>query len=117
MSKKKIEPTPGGYADAQNDVDYTYGAGTAPVSASNGKAPPLLPRERFKKYADRRRDRVLKALGRLGNLSNRRSYEYTDRERDMLLAQIDAAVLVVRERFAGVRRTKTLPSLFDMIEG
>ena len=71
------------------------------------KAPPLTRRQRFKKYAPKRTQQVVKALRTLRNCSNTSSYEFTEGEVDQMLSAIADALGECREAFAkkaGVQR-------------
>jgi hypothetical protein len=92
MSKKKVFDLPG-QQEIQQDGSI------APVQPTNGKAPPLTPRQRFVKHAGARTSKLLSRLKAVGNLASRSSYEFTDEERDEMLAIVDAAYKAMRQRF------------------
>lgn len=80
--------------------------------ASNGKAPPLSRRERFKKYAERRVSVALKKLAHVKNMGNRSSYEYTPEEATAVVLALEKAVDAVREAFTGTVEKRAVFTLF-----
>lgn len=79
-------PEAGDLAEIANDADKP-------------KAPPLTARQRFQKHAERRVSEVLRALKRLGNIANRKAYEYTDEEAAQLLDAVQTAHRDMRGKF------------------
>jgi hypothetical protein len=55
--------------------------------------------ERFERIAERRVNEALRTLRLLGNLADRRNYEYTDQHATQLLGRIDEEVRALRARF------------------
>ncbi len=55
--------------------------------------------QRFERIAERRVNETLRALRLLGNLADRRNYEYTAEQVSMLLAAIDHEYRALRGRF------------------
>lgn len=55
--------------------------------------------DRFKRLAKLRGERILKDLQLLGNLSNRRNYEYTDSEVKALFSVIDEELRATKSGF------------------
>jgi hypothetical protein len=58
--------------------------------------------ERFKRVAERRVNETLRALRLLGNLADRRNYEYTEQQVAMILGAIDQEHKALRSRFKAV---------------
>lgn len=56
-------------------------------------------RDKFRKFATRRTNNVLRQLRVLGNLSNRNLYEYTDEEINKIFSEIDKKVKETKARF------------------
>lgn len=57
------------------------------------------PRAKFVELANARVVKVVKDLRLLGNLSNRRNYEFSDDEARVLLRTIDAEMETLRSKF------------------
>ncbi len=55
--------------------------------------------ERFRRIAAARGNRLIRELVLLGNLANRKNYEYSDEEVDMLFAPIEAELREARAKF------------------
>jgi hypothetical protein len=55
--------------------------------------------QRFERIAERRVNETLRALRLLGNLADRRNYEYTDQQVSMILGAIDQEYRALRSRF------------------
>ena len=56
-------------------------------------------REKFKRLAESRTNKVIDMLGLIGNLSNQSNYEYTARDVNKIFSSIEKALDVQRERF------------------
>jgi hypothetical protein len=56
--------------------------------------------EKFRNLAERRTNRALEAIIRIGNLSNRQLYEYEDAEVRKIVKALKDAVSEVENRFA-----------------
>lgn len=56
-------------------------------------------RERFERIAQRRANETIKALRLLGNLSDKRNYDYSEKHVDTLLGAIDLEVRALKGRF------------------
>ena len=56
-------------------------------------------REKFKRLAESRTNKVIDMLGLIGNLSNPSNYEYTARDVNKIFSSIEKALDVQRERF------------------
>ena len=56
-------------------------------------------REKFKRLAESRTNKVIDMLGLIGNLSNQSIYEYTARDVNKIFSSIEKALDVQRERF------------------
>jgi hypothetical protein len=55
--------------------------------------------QRFERIAERRANETIRALRLLGNLSDRRNYEYTDVHVDRLLSAVEQEVRSLKSRF------------------
>jgi hypothetical protein len=55
--------------------------------------------ERFRRLAASRGDRLIREIALLGNLANRKNYEYTASEVEALFAPIETEILEVRALF------------------
>ncbi len=55
--------------------------------------------EKFERIAERRVNETLRALRLLGNLADRRNYDYSDDQVSTLLSAIDQEVRTLRSRF------------------
>lgn len=55
--------------------------------------------ERFRRLATTRGDRLIREISLLGNLSNRKNYEYTAEEVDRLFEPIEMEIKAVRALF------------------
>lgn len=111
MSKKKdVTVTPNG------DAVYTPGLDSpAPEHSaqnSNGKAPPLTPRERFVKYAERRVAVALKKLAHVKNMGNKASYQYTEEEAAKIITALEEGVAAIRRAFTGTTEKRVAFQLF-----
>ena len=56
-------------------------------------------REKFKRLAESRTNKVIDMLGLIGNLSNQSNYEYTAKDVNKIFSSIEKALAVQRERF------------------
>ena len=56
-------------------------------------------REKFKRLAESRTNKVIDMLGHIGNLSNQSNYEYTAKDVNKIFSSIEKALDVQRERF------------------
>ena len=63
-------------------------------------------RAKFKRLAEARTNRVLKALDILGNCSNRGSYDYSEKEVHKIFAEIDTAVKNTKAQFYSLKDKK-----------
>ena len=66
-------------------------------SGSSGHSPK---REKFRDLAEKRTNRALDAISRIGNLSNRQLYEWEDGEVRKVIKALKDAVSEVENRFA-----------------
>lgn len=57
------------------------------------------PRAKFVELANARVAKVVKDLRLIGNLSNRRNYEFSDDEARVLLKTLDAEMEILRNKF------------------
>lgn len=55
--------------------------------------------ERFRRLAETRGDRLIREIALLGNLANRKNYDYTPEEVDALFRPIEAELKEVRALF------------------
>lgn len=55
--------------------------------------------QKFQRIAERRVNETLRALRLLGNLSDRRNYEYTDEQVTMMMAALDQEYRALRSKF------------------
>lgn len=56
-------------------------------------------REKFKRLAESRTNKVIDMLGLIGNLSNQSNYEYTAKDVNKIFSSIEKALDAQRERF------------------
>lgn len=56
-------------------------------------------REKFIELAEKRVTRAIRDLRRIGNLSNRNNYEYTDRDVSQILSALEGEVKKLRSSF------------------
>ena len=56
-------------------------------------------REKFKRLAESRTNKVIDMRGLIGNLSNQSNYEYTAKDVNKIFSSIEKALDVQRERF------------------
>jgi len=56
-------------------------------------------RDRFKKLAEYRTNKVLKRLKVLGNCANRSAYEYTEKEVNKIFSEIEKSVREIKAKF------------------
>lgn len=54
---------------------------------------------RFRRLATARGDRLIREIALLGNLANRKNYDYTEDEVEQLFKPIEAELRAVRARF------------------
>ena len=66
--------------------------------------------ERFRRLAESRGNRLVKEISLLGNLANRKNYEYTHEEVAMLFDPIEKHLAGVRELFDTGSATSTMVS-------
>lgn len=59
------------------------------------------PRERFVSLANKRVEAAIQQLRLVGNLANRKNYEFTDAEGKKIVRALQAALDDVKERFKG----------------
>lgn len=60
----------------------------------------ILPkRERFKKIAEQRTNKILKMLRLLGNCANKSNYEYNDDEVKKIFAAIEKEIKITKGKF------------------
>jgi len=55
--------------------------------------------ERFRRLAASRGDRLIREISLLGNLANRKNYEYSEDEVDALFGPIEAELREIRAQF------------------
>jgi hypothetical protein len=55
--------------------------------------------ERFRRLATARGDRLIREIALLGNLANRKNYDYTEDEVEQLFRPIEAELREVRAKF------------------
>lgn len=60
-------------------------------------------RERFKKVAEQRTNKVLKMIELLGNCSNKNNYEYTDEEIKKIFSAIDSQLNETKSKFKNIK--------------
>ena len=64
-------------------------------------------RRKFRELAEKRTNRALDAIRRIGNLSNTQLYEWEDAELKKVLKALKDAIGEVEERFAAPKSKKT----------
>jgi len=74
-------------------------AGNKPTEIRRRAESPDTKSGRFTRLAERRVSRTLHELWLVGNLSNRRNYQYTKEQADQLLAALDVGMRQLRTRF------------------
>lgn len=93
-----VEHKPSG----NGDVSLVGNVNVHTPSASRAGGKPIkTKRERFLEQVERRVNQAVKALGRVRNLANRASYEYTDLESERIVKELEEQVIVTRQRFEG----------------
>ena len=60
--------------------------------------------ERFRRIVEKRMTGIIKDLKKLGNCAEPASYEYTEREAEQIIAELELQIFHLRERFAGRKR-------------
>lgn len=60
-------------------------------------------RERFKKVAEQRTNKVLKMIELLGNCANTNNYEYTEEEVKKIFSAIDAQLNETKAKFKNIK--------------
>jgi hypothetical protein len=63
-------------------------------------------RERFVKTAERRVNRILNALEKLGDCSNLRNYDYSNTDIKKIFDKIEKKLKVTRSKFQGTSKNK-----------
>ncbi len=63
-------------------------------------------RERFVKIVERRVNNILKNLDSLGKCSNRKNYEYTEKDIRAIFGEIDGKIKEIRSLFRGNSNTR-----------
>lgn len=58
---------------------------------------------KFRTLAENRTNRAIEAIARIGNLSNRHTYEFSDEEAKKIVRALREAVSAVEVRFMGPR--------------
>ncbi len=66
-------------------------------------------RERFKKVAEKRMEKLIAAFELLGNCSSLVSYEYTDAEVETIMDEIERQTQILKDRFAGKKAFTLTP--------
>lgn len=57
-------------------------------------------REKFIRLAEARTNKILNMIQLLGNCSNRKSYEYTDKDIDEIFSAIEKELKITRKKFS-----------------
>lgn len=72
----------------------------------NGRNPGMneVKHERFRRIVEKRMTGIIKDLKKLGNCAEPASYEYTEREAEQIIAELELQIFHLRERFAGRKR-------------
>lgn len=70
--------------------------------ANNNEA---LRRERFRRVAARRTNKILETMRILGNCSNKSTYLYSDEEVQKIFSTIERELRLVRAKFVNRRKT------------
>jgi hypothetical protein len=63
-------------------------------------------RERFVRMAERRVNRIMDALEKLGDCSNLRNYDYSNTDTKMIFEKIEKKLKVTRLKFQGTSKNK-----------
>lgn len=69
---------------------------------SNGESK----RDKFKRLAGKRVNKVIEALRIFGNLSNRAIYDYTEEDVDEIFGQLNEVITEVNDKFHGKKNKK-----------
>lgn len=75
----------------------------------NVKQPPSkddIKRDRFVRIAESRVNRILSSLDNLGKCSNKRNYEYSEKDARKIFREIDHKVKEIKLQFQGGTKTK-----------
>ena len=86
-----------------------------PITVANGIVPPAGKEGKdvkFRRLANVRVPKALKALENVGNLGNRLVYAYTDEQRTKLFDAFDNAVKSLKARFAADAKPETTAVMF-----
>lgn len=81
-----------------------------PVTARRGRLPVdpnENPAKKFHRLAVKRMTKALKAISYVGNLGNKRQYQYTDEQRNKILKSLADAVSDVVRKFSEERSTES----------
>lgn len=68
-------------------------------------------KNRFKKVATQRTNKIIKMIELLGNCSNKRNYDYTDEEVNKIFKAIEIELRGAKEKFKNESRSKEKFSL------
>lgn len=68
----------------------------------------MASREKFIELAEKRVTRAIKDLHLIGNLSNKKNYEYDDEDAKKIIAALENAVRSVKKKFEENSADKTL---------
>ena len=55
--------------------------------------------EKFKELAEKRVNKALTGLRLIGNLANRNTYDYTEKQADLIISTLEAEVKILRQKF------------------
>lgn len=94
-----------------SSIVRVVGSPAPAATRQRGQASRETPAARFRRLAERRAAKVIRELGRLGNLARGKQYSHTPEQREYLLGAIEKAYLAMRRAFEGGDRQ---PSLFQL---
>ena len=63
-------------------------------------------RDAFKRLAEHRTERAIHYIDLIGNLSNRRAYEFDDSDLNTIISALRSAISQVKNRFEGSAKKK-----------
>ena len=69
-------------------------------------APAEEKRERFKRVAENRTNRIIESIRLLGNCSNRSNYEYTEEDMKKIFSAIENELKITKQKYQAKEKKK-----------
>ena len=105
MSSRNRNRTDDSVAAVASPDEQTSGVSETPEERAARIAAKKAERPvKFRQLANKRVPRALKALDSVANLSNKVVYDYTDEQRDSIVAILRSRLKSLEERFSGDRK-------------